>query len=61
VKWVIAVGGQTVSCGDLRNRNRNRIVVNGMPIDEPYVYYSVKAGPATQAPLPKITVPHAMM
>ncbi len=34
VKRVIAVGGQTVRCCD----DRNRVVVNGQPLVEPYVY-----------------------
>jgi signal peptidase I len=53
VKRVIAVGGQTVSCCD----SRNRVVVDGVPVDEPYVYFSLAAGPAKQAPFPKIKVP----
>lgn len=35
VKRVIAVGGQTVSCCD----SRNRVMVDGKPLDEPYLYY----------------------
>jgi signal peptidase I len=57
VKRVIAVGGQTVSCCD----SRNRIIVDGVPVDEPYVYYSLAAGPAKQAPFPKVRVPDGMM
>jgi signal peptidase I len=34
VKRVIAVGGQTVSCCD-----DNRVVVDGKPLDEPYIYW----------------------
>jgi signal peptidase I len=35
VKRVIAVGGQTVRCCD----DRNRVVVDGKPLDEPYVHW----------------------
>jgi signal peptidase I len=53
VKRVIAVGGQTVSCCD----SRNRVMVDGEPLDEPYVYYLPEAGPARQSPFGPITVP----
>ncbi|WP_053720495.1 signal peptidase I [Saccharothrix sp. NRRL B-16348] len=36
VKRVIAVGGQTVQCCD----DRNRVLVDGKPLDEPYVYWA---------------------
>ncbi|WP_179534460.1 signal peptidase I [Actinopolyspora biskrensis] len=36
VKRVIATGGQTVECCD----ERNRIVVDGEPLEEPYVHWS---------------------
>ncbi|XVS63207.1 signal peptidase I [Actinosynnema sp. CA-299493] len=36
VKRVIAVGGQTVQCCD----DRNRVVVDGKPLDEPYVHWA---------------------
>ncbi|GGP47798.1 signal peptidase I [Saccharothrix coeruleofusca] len=35
VKRVIAVGGQTVQCCDARNR----VVVDGKPLEEPYLYW----------------------
>jgi signal peptidase I len=53
VKRVIAVGGQTVACCD----PRNRVLVDGEPLDEPYVYYLPDAGPARQTPFGPVTVP----
>ncbi|WP_372476844.1 signal peptidase I, partial [Pseudonocardia terrae] len=53
VKRVIAVGGQTVSCCD----SRNRVMVDNQPLDEPYIYYLPEAGPARQIPFGPITVP----
>ncbi|MFR9805711.1 signal peptidase I [Pseudonocardia sp. RS010] len=53
VKRVIAVGGQTVSCCD----SRNRVLVDDQPLDEPYIYYLPEAGPARQIPFGPITVP----
>ena len=42
VKRVIAIGGQTVQCCD----DQNRLIVDGKPLDEPYLYYSLGAGNA---------------
>jgi signal peptidase I len=53
VKRVIAVGGQTVQCCD----SRNRILVDGQPLNEPYIYYLPEAGQARQDPFGPITVP----
>jgi signal peptidase I len=53
IKRVIAVGGQTVSCCD----SRNRVLVDGKPIDEPYVYFAPGFGPARQSPFAPVHVP----
>ncbi|OZM74224.1 signal peptidase I [Amycolatopsis antarctica] len=37
VKRIIAVGGQTVECCD----DQNRVLVDGKPLDEPYIHYEV--------------------
>jgi signal peptidase I len=50
---VIAVGGQTVACCD----DRNRVVVDGRPLVEPYVYYQADAGPPQQTGFGPVTVP----
>ena len=36
---------------------RNRVLVDGQPLDEPYIYYLPEAGPARQAPFGPVTVP----
>ncbi|TCK20921.1 signal peptidase I [Pseudonocardia endophytica] len=51
VKRVVAVGGQTVSCCD----PENRVVVDGKPVAEPYVYLQ-PGGPPRQAPFDPVTL-----
>jgi len=54
VKRVVAIGGQTVACCD----SRNRIMVDGKPLDEPYVYWEPdRGGPAQQLRFGPVTVP----
>ncbi len=57
VKRVIAVGGQTVQCCD----TRNRILVDGAALEEPYVYYLPEAGPPRQDPFGPIQVPEGRL
>jgi signal peptidase I len=51
VKRVIAVGGQTVSCCD-----HNRVVVDGKPLNEPYLYWMPGMAPV-QAAFAPVTIP----
>jgi signal peptidase I len=53
VKRVIAVGGQTVQCCD----PRGQVLVDGEPLNEPYLFYLPEAGPPKQAPFGPVTVP----
>lgn len=53
IKRVIAVGGQTVQCCD----SRNRVLVDGKPLDEPYIYFLPEAGTARQDAFGPVTVP----
>ena len=53
IKRVIAVGGQTVACCD----DRNRITVDGVAVDEPFIYFLPEAGPPRQKPFGPVRVP----
>jgi signal peptidase I len=53
IKRVIAVGGQAVACCD----DRNRITVDGVAVDEPYIYFLPEAGPPRQKPFGPVRVP----
>jgi signal peptidase I len=53
VKRVIAVGGQTVRCCD----DRNRVLVDGKPLDEPYLYWEPGRGTTQEAFGPVIVPP----
>ncbi len=52
VKRVIATGGQTVSCCD----PQNRVLVDGKPLNEPYVYWEPGKAPG-QDEFKPVTVP----
>ena len=54
---MIAVGGQTVQCCD----SRNRVLVDGQPLDEPYIYYLPEAGPARQNAFGPVVVPDGQL
>ena len=55
VKRIVAVGGDTVECCD----EKNRVVVNGKPLDEPYIHWL--PGRNTQDEFPPIKVPEGML
>ncbi|MGW5052190.1 signal peptidase I [Actinokineospora sp. NPDC004072] len=57
VKRVIAVGGQTVECCD----ERNRVLVDGKPLDEPYIYWDPDRGGPRQAEFAPVSVPEGML
>lgn len=56
VKRIVAVGGQRVECCD----DKNRVLVDGRPLDEPYIYWTPTAKPR-QASFAPITVPDGML
>jgi len=51
IKRVVAVGGQTVQCCD-----NNRVVVDGKPLNEPYIYWRTDY-PPTQMTFGPVKVP----
>jgi signal peptidase I len=57
IKRVIAVGGQTVACCD----DRNRITVDGVAVDEPYIYFLPEAGTPRQKPFGPVQVPEGQL
>nr|WP_184485640.1 signal peptidase I [Saccharopolyspora gloriosae] len=52
VKRVMATGGQTVECCD----DQNRMIVDGKPLNEPYIYWE-PGRPDTQPDFAPVTVP----
>ena len=56
VKRVVATGGQTVRCCD----DRNRVLVDDRPLDEPYVHHEQETG-LTQEPFDAVPVPQGML
>jgi len=57
VKRVIATGGQTVQCCD----DKHRLIVNGKPLDEPYIYWQPGTSPEDHEPFEPVTVPEGQL
>jgi len=57
VKRIIATGGQRVQCCD----PRNRVLVDGEPLDEPYLYFLPAAGPPLQQGFGPVVVPQGQL
>ena len=53
VKRVVAIGGQTVQCCD----SQGRVVVDGSPLEEPYVRLDPRTGQGQQAAFGPVRVP----
>jgi signal peptidase I len=57
IKRVIATGGQTVQCCDAQNR----VMVDGKPLNEPYVYYVNFVSPKAQEKFGPVVVPDGQL
>ncbi|WP_218181096.1 signal peptidase I [Actinosynnema pretiosum] len=57
VKRVIATGGQTVECCD----DQHRLLVDGKPLDEPYIYWQPGTSPEDHEPFAPVTVPEGSL
>jgi len=53
VKRVIAVAGQSVSCCD----SQQRVLVDGKPLNEPYLHYAESPGPTPQIKFGPVVIP----
>ncbi|MEU4739869.1 signal peptidase I [Actinosynnema sp. NPDC023658] len=57
VKRVIATGGQTVQCCD----DQHRVLVDGKPLDEPYIYWQPGTSPENHDPFEPVKVPEGSL
>ncbi|PWK89146.1 signal peptidase I [Lentzea atacamensis] len=57
VKRVIALPGQTVMCCD----EQHRVVVDGKPLDEPYIYWQPGTSSANHEPFAPVRVPEGRL